>query len=103
MAHKPTSFRLDEKKKVIILYTNETQTDGDKALIQMYIASGYTAKFEVKKPAKTVAQMRKELEKDENALKAFNDAYADKDRGFFEACKIYNAWEKKNKPAKKSK
>lgn len=99
MAHKPESFRIDEKKKVIVLYTNETQSDAEKTLIQSYLMGGYTPKMEEKKPAKTVAEMKKELSADENALKEFEAIYKSKakGKGFFGACKYYGEWAKKNK------
>ena len=52
--------------------------------------------FEEKKPALTVADMRKDLKADDKALKAFEDAYKEKN-GFFKACKVYQAWKKANK------
>lgn len=95
MAHKAKSFKLDQKKKVIVIYTNVDEPV-EKTLIDYYLNAGFTPMFDEKKPTKTVADMRKELAKDENALKAFNDAYKKKN-GFFEACKIYSQWKKNNK------
>ena len=99
MARKPDSFRIDNKKKAIIIYTNEEQTDAEKTLIQSYIMSGFTPKMEEKKKSKTVDEMREELSVDENALKEFEAIYKSKakGKGFFGACKYYGEWAKKNK------
>lgn len=96
MAHKARSFRLDEKKKTIIIYTN-VEEPAEKMLIDYYLKAGYAPKMEVKKPSKSVNDMRKELEADPDTLKAFNAAYKAKGKGFFEACKIYAAWKKGQK------
>ena len=48
-----------------------------------------------KKKGKSVDEMRKEM-KGTDALTQFEKAYAEKN-GFFNACKIYNAWKKENK------
>lgn len=96
MAHKAKSFKLNEKKKVIVLYTN-VEVPAEKPLIDYYLNAGFSPMFEEKKPTKSVAQMKKELSADANALKAFEDAYKDKDGGFFKACKIYSEWKKANK------
>ena len=95
MAHKAQSFKLDQKKKVIVIYTN-VEVPAEQPLVNYYLNAGFTPMFEEKKPPKTVADMRKDLAVDANALKAFNDAYAEKD-GFFKACKIYSDWKKANK------
>lgn len=99
MAKKAEGFRVDTKNKVLVLYTNVERPEAEETAIKMYIAGGYAVKFEEKKPALTLAKMRKELQADENALKAFNDAYNKKDdkKAFFNACKIYTEWAKKNK------
>ena len=103
MAHKAISFKVNEKKKEIVIYTN-VEEKAEKFLIERYLDGGYTPSFEVKKPPKTVADMRKELADDEETLKAFNEAYASKAKdSFFKACKIYAAWKKAHKPAKKKK
>ena len=97
MARKAESFKIDEKKKVIILYTNVTNVSpAEKELKEFYLSNGYTPMFEEKKPALTVAEMRKALKADEKALKSFEDAYKEKN-GFFKACKVYQAWKKANK------
>ena len=100
MAHKAQSFKLNEKDKVITIYTNVEQPESEKTLLEFYLGKGYIPKLEEKKPTKTVKDMRKELAADEEALAAFNKAYESKDKkngGFFEACKIYTAWKKGNK------
>lgn len=96
MAHKAKSFRLDEKGKAIILYTN-VEEPAEKVLVDFYLNAGYKPKFEEKKASKTIADMRAELKADEEALKKFNAAYKNKKGGFFEACKIYTAWKKEQK------
>lgn len=96
MAHKAKSFKLDQKKKVIVIYTN-IEEPAEKPLVDYYLNAGFTPMFEEKKPTKTVSDMRKELKADANALKAFEDAYKEKDGGFFKACKIYADWKKANK------
>lgn len=97
MAHKAKSFKLDEKKKIITIYTNIEQPASEKTLLEFYLDKGYTPKFEEKKPTKTVKEMRKELAADEETLKAFDAAYKKHDSGFFDACKIYTAWKKEHK------
>lgn len=96
MAHKAKSFRLDEKKKAIILYIN-VEAPEEKVLVDFYLNKGYAPKLEVKKPSKSVEDMRAELKADEETLKKFNAAYKSKQGGFFEACKIYAAWKKNQK------
>ena len=95
MAHKPTSFKLDEKKKAIIIYTN-VEVEAEKSLIELYLKSGYAPMFSEKKSSKTVKDMRKELSADEEALKKFNEIYEQKN-GFFDACKFYSNWKKEQK------
>ena len=95
MAHKAKSFKLDQKKKVIIIYTNVDEP-AEKSLIDYYLNAGYTPMFDVKKQTKTVADMRSELSVDEEALKAFEKAYKQKN-GFFTACKIYSDWKKEQR------
>lgn len=96
MAHKATSFKLNEKKKIIIIYTNVEPSKAEQTLIDFYLTNGYAPMLEEKKAGKSVADMRKELNADAETLKKFNEAY-DKKNGFFEACKIYGEWAKKNK------
>lgn len=96
MAHKAKSFKLDEKKKAIILYTN-VEAPEEQVLVDFYLKAGYTPKLEEKKPSKSVNDMREELKGDEETLKKFNAAYNDKKQGFFVACKIYAAWKKNQK------
>ena len=114
MAKKPQSFRLIDKthkngkvEKTIVLYTNvriEAETD----LINFYLDRGYQPKYEEKKDSIKVADMRKELAVDKEALDKFNEAYAKKitknmtkeekkEAGFFGACKVYTEWKKANK------
>lgn len=111
MAKNAQSFKVDSKKKVIVIYNNVEQAEGEKTVIEFYLKQGYTPKFQDKAKSKTVAEMRKELEKnDKEALKRFDEAYAKKEEikdgnkvkvnGFHEACKVYNDWVKANKKAK---
>lgn len=102
MARKAQSFKVDEKNKAIILYTNVEQNPAEKSLIDFYLSSGYLPKFAEKKAGKSIAEMRKELKADAEALAKFEEAYNNKDnkKAFFDACKIYNAWAKANKKNK---
>ena len=111
MARKPKSFKLDEKKKVIILYTN-VRIEAENDLINFYLDRGYAPMYEEKKDTVKIKEMRDELKKkDEKALAEFNRIYAikvdanaskeeKKNSGFFGACKLYNEWKKANKQAK---
>ena len=109
MAYKPQSFKVVDREikkgknkgqveKTIILYTNvriEAETD----LINYYLDRGYVPMYEEKKSGMTVAKMREELKADAETLKAFNEAYENKEdkKCFFNACKIYTNWKKENK------
>ena len=95
MAHKPTSFKLNEKKKTIVIYTN-VEANAEKTLIDFYLGQGYAPMFEEKKPSKKVDDMKKELKADPETLAKFEAAYEQKN-GFFDACKIYAEWKKANK------
>ena len=95
MAHKPKSFKVNEEKKQIILFTN-VEPAGEQTLIDFYLRNGYTPLFEEKKST-SVADMRKELKKDPEALAKFEEAYKEKTNGFFKACKVYTEWKKNNK------
>ena len=100
MARKAETFRVDDKKKEIVIYTNVEPIEAEESVKALFLKSGYAPKFEEKKPAMTVEEMRKALSKDEKALEAFNNAYAEKN-GFFNACKVYAEWKKANKGKKK--
>lgn len=98
MAHKPQSFKLVEKKdgkKYIVLYTN-VRLPEEEALTSFYLKEGYIPMYEEKKPTTKVADMKKALKADEEALKKFDELYKSKDNGFFEACKFFNDWKKNN-------
>lgn len=97
MARKFESFKTNEKKKTITIYTNVEADAAEKEIREWYLSQGYRPMKEEKKAGVTVEEMRAELEKDKAALEAFNTAYAEKERGFFKACKIYMDWKKKNK------
>lgn len=101
MAKKVESFKVNNAKKTIVLYTNVEQNPAEKSLIEFYLLQGYTPKTEEKKKGISVAEMRKELEVDSETLAKFNEAYStkadkksDKDSGFHKACKIYTEWKK---------
>ena len=95
MAKQAKSFKLNADKQTITLYTNVEQSAAEKTLIEFYLNKGYTPLFDEKKKGKSVDEMRKEM-KGTDALTQFEKAYAEKN-GFFNACKIYNAWKKENK------
>lgn len=107
MAKKPQSFRLDEKRKVIVLYSN-VRIEAENDLINFYLDRGYKPMYEEKKPTTKIEDMRKELKDDEEALAKFNEIYGTKVKkdaskeekksvGFFGACKYYTDWKKKQK------
>ena len=96
MAHKPKSFKLDEKNKAIIIYTNSENAEEESVLRDFYLKEGYKPLYDKKKKGISVAEMREELKADEETLKEFNKAYAEKN-GFHTACKIYTKWKKENK------
>ena len=103
MARKADSFRVVEKGKKIIVYTNVEMTEAEEKLFNTYVKLGYTPLFEEKKPSKTVEDMRKELSADKDALKQFEEIYnkkkkkGDKSTPFFDACKFYQQWAKEKK------
>ena len=107
MAIKPQSFKLNEKNKSIILYTN-VRIPAENDLINFYLDRGYAPMYEEKKATTSVEDMRKAMKDDQKALDEFNAIYAKKvgkdaskeekkSAGFFGACKFYNEWKKKNK------
>lgn len=98
MAHKPRSFRTDDKKKTIVIYTN-IEEPAEKELINRFLDLGYKAMFEEKKPSKTIKDMKKELKADKEAFDKFEEIYKSKDddKGFFAACKFYADWKKSQK------
>lgn len=102
MAKNAQSFKVDNKKKVIIIYNNVEQANGEKTVVEFYLKQGYTPKFQDKPKSKTVAEMKKELEKhDKETLDKFKTAYAEKN-GFHNACKIYTDWVKARKKEAKA-
>ena len=102
MAHKAESFKVATKKtkkgevNVIVLYTNVEANPAEQMLIDRYLNLGYEPMFEEKKASKSVAEMRKELKADADALAKFEEAYKG-EQGFFKACKVYADWKKNNK------
>lgn len=105
MARKAQSFRLDEKKKQIIIYDNVVATPAEERLQNYYLANGYLPMTEAKKAGITVAEMRKALKKDPEALAKFNELYKTKEKvknpetgkeevGFHRACKFFTEWKK---------
>lgn len=107
MAHKAESYKVDDKKETIILYTNIEPNAAEQRMIDRFVDKGFEVKFAEKKPTLTVEQMREALAGDEATLKAFNDAYATKGKGkesgLFVACKIFNEWKKEQKKKDKKK
>lgn len=95
MAHKAESFKVDEKKKAIVIYTNVAATPAEETAKEYYMKNGYTPMFAEKKKGATVAQMRADMKGTEFAEK-FETAYKEKG-GFHKACKIYAEWKKANK------
>ena len=102
MAHKAESFKVATKKtkkgevNVIVLYTNVEANPAEQMLIDRYLKMGFEPMFEEKKASVSVADMRKELKADAEALAKFEEAYAVKN-GFHKACKIYANWKKAQK------
>ena len=108
MAHKAESFKVNDEKQTIIIYSNVEVPAGEKFLIDRYLDKGYTPLFEEKKKSKTVPEMRKELKaKDKEAYEEFERIYNTKvsknaskkeksEAGFFGACRYYAEWAKKN-------
>ena len=97
MARKAESFKINEKKKVIVLYTNVTPNESEQTLINFYLGNGFKPMLEEKKAGIKVKNMREALEEDKEALNAFEEAYKSGDKGFSKACEVYNEWLKKNK------
>lgn len=98
MAKTEKSYRIDKKKKVVVLFSNIDQTDADKMLIDTYVRNGYTLKAQTKT---TVAMMRAEMKNDKTALDEFNRLYTLNEEGgalgFHRACQFYTKWKKENK------
>lgn len=98
MAKTEKSYRIDKKKKVVVLFSNIEQTDTDKMMIDTYVRNGYTLKAEKKI---TVAMMRAEMKNDKTALDEFNRLYTLNEEGgalgFHRACQFYTKWKKENK------
>ena len=80
MAKRIESFKVDEEKKVIIIYTNVEANAAEKELKEWYLANGYKPMTDTKKQGISVAEMRKELKKDADALAKFNDLYKSKEK-----------------------
>ena len=100
MARKAGSFKLNPEKKTITIYTNVEAVEAEKTLMEFYLKQGYTPLFEEKKATKTVKEMEAELKKnDAEAYAKFIEAYK-QTNGFFNACKIYSDWKKKNNKKK---
>lgn len=105
MAKKAQTFKIDEKKKAIIIYTNVETNAAEETLKSFYLNNGYKPLFDEKKKGITVDEMREEMKNDKDALAKFNEMYENKDKkaieekkaGFHAACKFYNQWKKTNK------
>ena len=52
MARKTASFKLNNEKKIIVLYDNVEQSTAEKNLVEYYLKNGYTPMFETKKLSK---------------------------------------------------
>lgn len=104
MARKSKSYRVDTKKKILIMYSNVKQTSEDKFIINTYIDNGYKLKVEKKT---SIEDMRKALEKDTQALEEFNRLYDLNEEGgalgFHRACQFYTKWLKDKKDKKNKK
>ena len=98
MAHKAESFKIDNAKKTIIIYTNVETNPAEETAKAFYMQNGYTPMFAEKKKGAKVADMREQMAGTEY-LERFNAAY-DKKGGFHEACKIYADFKKAKKAAK---
>lgn len=95
-AKKVQSFKIDEAKKTIVIYTNVAQSETEKMLIELYLKAGYIPMIDTKSGL-SVEQMRKELDKtDKKALAEFEKIYSEKG-GFHNACKYYTDWKNDNK------
>lgn len=99
---KAKSFKVDTKKKKIVLYKDIEPDTSEKAVIEFYLSNGYMPMFEEKPKSKTVAEMRKELEAAPELLEKFNAEYKQKG-GFHSACKVYTNWVKSKKEQEKQK
>lgn len=88
MAKKFESFRLDEKKHAIILYTNAAPSviEEEKPLRDYYLNNGWFPMKEEKKKT-TVEMMRSHFENDKEALAEFNRLYALKENEITEVGK----------------
>lgn len=98
MAKKAETFKIEEKKKAIIIYTNVEPIAAEESIKMIYINSGYKPFFEEKKKGITIEEMREELKKDKEALAQFNEKY-NSEKGFHVACKYYNEWKQNCKVA----
>lgn len=102
MARQVKGYRVDTKKKVVILYTNIKRTSADELVIGTYINNGYKIKTEEKV---TVEMMKKELKKaDETAFNEFVKLYETNEEGgalgFHRACQFYTKWKKEQEKKK---
>ena len=112
---KPT-YKIDEKNKIVIIYSNMEQTAAEKQFIKdYYLDAGYTLKLVERKINPTVEEMMEALKNaDMDLYNAFVEAYNTKlkktekgekakfnESGFAKACKIYNTWDKARREAEK--
>lgn len=118
MAKKFESFRLDEKKHAIIIYTNVDAkiAEEEKMLRDFYLNNGYLPMKEVKKAPVTIAEMRTDFGEDKEALAEFDRLYklkpdeieevgknGKKKTGFHLAAKYHADYKKAHKTEKKKK
>lgn len=102
-ARRSPAIKVNGTKKVVTIYKNIPRNKDEEEQINLYVANGYTLKYETKL---TVAMMRKELAESPATLEAFNEAYNGKteggafiDSGFSRAIKIYNDYIKSKEKA----
>ena len=118
MAKKFESFKLDDKKKAIIIYTNvDTKVaDEEKEMREFYLNKGYLPMKEEKKAPVTIADMRRDFGEDKEALAEFDRLYklkpdeieevgknGKKKTGFHLAAKYHADYKKAHKTEKKKK
>ena len=118
MARKYESFKLDDKRNAIIIYTNvDAKTvEEEKEIRMFYLNQGRIPMKEEKKAPVTIAQMRSDFGEDKEALAEFNRLYSlkpdevteigkngNKKTGFHLAAKYHADYLKAHKPEKKKK
>lgn len=89
------NYTINDEKKTVRADIAKL-TDEEIELVQKYVKFGYKLITVKPNKSKTVAEVREELSKDENALAEFNRLYSSKVKGegFHSAMKYYNDWKK---------